>query len=353
MKKTWKFIKRCLKYTLIFLIVLIILWVLGILNYILGFFSFLPSINWGPQIIINSPSDTPNEELKKSGNLEAENLTTILPTQKLSTETPKSTSTPHVTSTSAVATVTPINTSTNLLTTPTITSTQTVSLTTSPTVVPTPTYAPTNTPVPTIKITNTPNVEYVNSASEIAFEYTNMFSTVIYTAPPTNTTPYVIGNASTTEKPTPTPEITLATLPPVQPKSIVTSCSRVLFVDLTDELISTLVSTKNVEMPGLTILYDSQRIYITPDDEKALVSFNITKSSFASLYKHEIYSILIPHRNIQLGDIYQQLRETNTDIAEIVWFYDNGEYKCKAVIKKNFLDWLFRFPHDERYIIIE
>lgn len=366
MKKSWKFIKRCIKYTLIYLLVLIILWVLGILNYILGFFSFLPSINWGPQIIIKNASNIPTNETEKNGKLEIENLATTIPTQELSTEAPNYTIIPDVTSSSEIATVTPliaqdiklIETTLAPIKSATPTYLPPVAPTFSPTSKPTPTYTPTASPAPKLTpsptIINTISPEVENVISESASEYINMFSPIIYTtAPLNNATNYVTANIPNTNSPTTTPEIILATLPPVQPNIIVTSCSQILFVEFNNEIIDTLVSTRVYKLPGLTITYDNHKIDITTDVEKALVSFILSKEGFASLYENEITCISIPYRTIPLNDIYQQLRETNTDMAEITWFYENGEYKCKAIIKKNFLDWLFRFPHGERYIIIE
>ena len=316
MRKMWNFFKRCGKFTFIYLMILLLLGVLGILNIFIGFFNLFPAFNINIPFGAKTSSKYSDKEF--SDTTQKDLAETSTPAIFLTSETPTSHST-----------IAPINTTTPELISDTSASTKT----------------PSNTPTPPVN-----NFEVENTAQETAFEYTNgnTLAPDVATTPTSN-----INNNIYDDQTFSTPEVILHTLPPTPTQIIVTDYSKIIFVDFNDEHLNTLLTLGALQLPGVSITCTDQKIDISPDTEKTLVCFNLTKNGFAALHEAEIYSISIPYRNIPLDKIYKQLKETNTDIAEFKWFDDNSEYKCKAVIKKKFLDWLFRFPHGERYIIIE
>ena len=364
MKKIFKWLKRLLKISLLSAIVFVVFWCLGVLNWFGSLFDFLPpfpidlGFGFGRESrMINgenskgefsqqtrAPSNTDavdnifadiykeldQEDAKDSENVGEQQNVAVVPTgiplteasEKFNDEpmmTVLNITTPGMTVTS---TVVPAAVSTA---TPTVTPTATPTAT--PTV--TPTTTPTVTPTITIEKAM-PTVTSKYGLSEDDSEST----------------------INSTEKETST-YFPIATLKPTPEPIVITEAGKIVTFSFDDSTIDDLLEGGVAYLSNVTIEIDRHNIVVTSSSDTDFVEFTLTAKGFDRLTKAGLYSITVPYKTISLYQIYQQIQETNTDKAEFKWFFDGSQYKYKAVIKNNFLDWLRRFPHDERFLIIE
>ena len=389
MKKIFKWLKRLLKISLLSAIVFVVFWCLGVLNWFGSLFDFLPpfpiDLGFGigresrmmngqnlkgefseqtqahsntdavDNIFADTYKELNQEDAKDSENVGEQQNVAVVPTgiplteasEKFNDEpmmTVWNITTPGMTVTStvvpaAVLTATPTATPTATSTaTPTATSTATP--TAAPTV--TPTAAPTVTP--TVTPTLTPTVTSI--------------VTVAPTVKPTITSDYdwnedhAEATVNSTEKERPT-YFPIATLKPTPEPIVITEAGKIVTFSFDDSIIDDLLEGGVAYLSDVTVEIDRRNIVVTSSNDTDFVEFTLTAKGFDRLTKAGLYTIIVPYKTISLYQIYQQIQETNTDKAEFKWFFDGSQYKYKAVIKNNFLDWLRRFPHDERFLIIE
>lgn len=300
MKKTFKMVKRFLKVTLVVLCVLVFNYVSGIFQWLASTFDFLPAIPWLPELNTKQVEKTTDDEINKAD--ENKELNTIEITHKVTAATP----------TEKPKTI-PITTVTTLVTS---------------------TVSETLAPSPSVEeITTTPNTLVTSELKKTA--------TIAPEASIENT-----ANEIATTVP-----IVVATLPPT--KTPVRKGNSVFFT-FDEHYIEELLKNNTVSIGNITLnVVDRYKIVVVSQNDDDFVDFHLTRKGFSMLIDAGISKIEIPFRAISLSIVYQQIQETNTDIAEFKWFFEEGEYKYKAVIKNILFDWLRRFPHNERFLIIE
>lgn len=394
MKKIFKWMKRILKIILLSALVFAIFWCLGILNWFGSLFDFLPpfpiDLGFGfgresnriidgqnsngefseqaqatsnTDVVDNIFTDIDNkyesEDVDDNETVNDQHDAIVLPTgipliesSKITTDEPMTTvwsiTTPGVTIVSttvpfAVLTATPIVDPTS---TPTVTPTATTTAT--------PTVIPTVTPTATMIVTPTVASTSISTPTSIA---TQMI-TAEQTAIPKVTSDYGLKENETenfvnSDEHETSTFFPIATLEPTPEPILITEAGKIVTFPFDDSTIDDLLEGGIVYLDSVTISIEQHKIIVTSSNDTDFIEFTLTSKGFDRLTKAGLYSIIVPYKNISLYQIYQQIQETNTDKAEFKWFFDGSQYKYKAVIKNNFLDWLRRFPHDERFLIIE
>lgn len=264
---------------------------------------------------------------------------TVIP--MIATTVPLATGKPSLTEESVVAPNVPVyiipNVTNTLLATSTPTGTSTVRVTNTPNVPST--VSVTNTPnvTSTISITNTPNVPSTVSLTNTP----TVASTIQVTSTPQQVTSK--STAEVVQKP-----IALATFTPT-PEPI-TGEYFVYNVVLTKEKFEEILASSD-DASEYTI--ENSILKLNTESKSTLMSVTIYKETFKKMYEERVFSIEIPYKKVSLLSIWQQLRETNTDRVELVWFVQDDEYKLKCIYKNNHFDWLYTLLSGERYEIIE
>ena len=369
MKKIFKWLKRLLKISLLSAIVFVVFWCLGVLNWFGSLFDFLPpfpidlGFGFGRESRMmngqNLKGELSEQTQAPSNTDAADNIFTDIDKELNQEDAKDSENVGEQQNVAVVPTGIPLAEASKKfndepmmtvwnITTHGMTVTSTVVpaavLTATPTATPTATSTATPTVTPTVTTTVTPTVTSI--------------VTVAPTVKPTITSDYdwneehAGATVNSTEKERST-YFPIATLKPTPEPIVITEAGKIVTFSFDDSIIDDLLEGGVAYLINVTIEIDRHNIVITSSNDTDFVEFTLTAKGFDRLTKAGLYTITVPYKTISLYQIYQQIQETNTDKAEFKWFFDGSQYKYKAVIKNNFLDWLRRFPHDERFLIIE
>lgn len=148
-------------------------------------------------------------------------------------------------------------------------------------------------------------------------------------------------------------DLPIATIEPTQAPLVVTDYGDIVKFSFDEYVVDELILNSVVTLGDVKIVSDGRTIVITSHNDNDFVEFTLTRDSFRKLLDAGFYNIEVPYRMISIHQVYQQIQETNTDFAEFKWVFDGDQYRYKAVIRNNYLDWLKSFPHGERFLIIE
>lgn len=347
MRKGLKWLKRLLKVALVVIVVLVVSWLLGVFNWLGSFFGFLPGIplpwlngieneNAGQGDAHNS-SKIDAEMLKHEGSFAGNAVNTG--------ENPENTSDSNVDENmledteslleddlqNADKSQLGVNTPAPSLE---ITKSETTessifmdALSQTPSVTLTPILTPTLSPM------YTPNPDEAESGYNLSNDNSD-------------NSDEVTDNIFATELP-------IATLEPTQAPVVVNIQGDIVKFSFDDYVVDELILNGRVNVGNVEITSDNNTITVNSASDTDFVEFTLTKEGFRKLVNFGFGSIEVPYRTISIYQVYLQIQETNTDYAQFEWFFDGVQYRYKAVIKNNYLDWLRSFPHGERYLIIE
>lgn len=352
-RRTWRRSKRMLKMAIVLIIAYAVMWIVELLDWF--HFGIPFPFGFGNSVIEARISDGKNDGSPHDSELTGTEAPTQPPTEMvtnltdvqstvvpmIATAVPLATGKPSLTEES-VATpnvlvyITP-NATNTLLATSTPTGTSTVRVTNTSNVTSTVSVTSTPTVASTIRVTGTPNV-----TSTIPMTNTpTVASTIQVTSTPQQVTSKP--TAEVVQKP-----IALATFTPT-PEPI-TGEYFVYNVILTKEKFEEILASRD-DASEYTI--ENSILKLNTKSKSTLMNVTIYKETFEKMYEERVFSIEIPYKKVSLLSIWQQLRETNTDRVELVWFVQDDEYKLKCIYKNNHFDWLYTLLSGERYEIIE
>ncbi len=330
-----------LKMAIVLIIAYAVMWIVELLDWF--HFGIPFPFGFGNSVIEARISDDKNDGSPHNSELTGTEAPTQHPTEMvtnltdvqstvvpmIATNVPLATGKPSLTEESVATPNVPVyitpNATNTLLATSTPTGTSTVRVTNTPTVASTIRVTATPNVTSTISITNTPTVASTIQATSTLQQVTSK---------PT---------AEVVQKP-----IALATFTPTP--GPITGEYFVYNVMLTKEKFEEILASKE-EASEYTI--ENSTLKLNTKSKSTLMNVTIYKETFEKMYEERVFSIEIPYKKVSLLSIWQQLRETKTDRAELVWFVQDGEYKLKCVYKNNHFDWLYTLMSGERYEIIE
>lgn len=357
MRKGLKWLKRLLKVALVVIVVLVVSWLLGVFNWLGSFFGFLPgiSIPWLNGI-----------ENENAGQGDAHN------SSKIDAEMLK-----HEGSLAGNAVNTggnPENTSDSNVDENTLEDTE--SLLEDDLQNADKSQLGANTPAPSLEITKSETTE-----SSIFMDALSQTPSVTLTPILTPTlSPALDQNSTGLQISTPEPneaessynlsndnsdnvdevtdnilatELPIATLEPTRAPVVVNNQGDIVKFSFDDYVVDELILNGRANVGNVEITSDNNTITVNSASDTDFVEFTLTREGFRKLVNFGFGSIEVPYRTISIYQVYLQIQETNTDYAQFEWFFDGVQYRYKAVIKNNYLDWLRSFPHGERYLIIE
>lgn len=347
MRKGLKWLKRLLKVALVVIVVLVVSWLLGVFNWLGSFFGFLPGIplpwlngieneNAGQGDAHNS-SKIDAEMLKHEGSLAGNAVNTG--------GNPENTSDSNVDENMLEDTESFLeddlqNADKSQLETPMLETNRDTTepetaensifmdaLSQTPSVTLTPILTPTLSPM------YTPNPNETKSGYNLSNDNSDNVDEVT-------------DNILATELP-------IATLEPTRAPVVVNNQGDIVKFSFDDYVVDELILNGRANVGNVEITSDNNTITVNSASDTDFVEFTLTREGFRKLVNFGFGSIEVPYRTISIYQVYLQIQETNTDYAQFEWFFDGAQYRYKAVIKNNYLDWLRSFPHGERYLIIE
>lgn len=347
MRKGLKWLKRLLKVALVVIVMLVLSWLLGVFNWLGSFFGFLPgiSIPWlngienenAGQGNAHNSSKIDAEMLKHEGSLAGNAVNTG--------ENPENTSDSNVDENTLEDTESLLeddlqNADKSQL--------------------------GANTPAPSLEITKSETTEssiFMDALSQTpSVTLTPILTPTLspmYTPNPNETkSGYNLSNDNSDNVDEVTDsvfatELPIATLEPTQAPVVVNNQGDIVKFSFDDYVVDELILNGRANVGNVEITADNNTITVNSASDTDFVEFTLTREGFRKLVNFGFGSIEVPYRTISIYQVYLQIQETNTDYAQFEWFFDGVQYRYKAVIKNNYLDWLRSFPHGERYLIIE
>lgn len=339
-RKTWRWSKRILKVAIALVVAYVMLWTIF---EIMDWLCFGIPLPFGfDNSVIRSKVAEEKSDVGSKDLLDTTSLITQLPTDKAfdvvkklpNTILPVTTEVPNVSNGSLPAKVILTTDVPKRVASATIESVTTTPIKTSKILV-TSTPCPTSTPyfyTNTPSVTNTPKVTITPYVTSM-IQKTSPVPQHITTKP----------NSEKTQRP-----VTLATFTPT-PEPI-TGEFFVTSIVLTKEKFEEILANKGCN-GNYTI--ENSVLKLKSETESTLINVTIYKETFEKMYEERVFIVEMPYKKISLLSIWQQLRETNTDRVELVWFVQDDEYKLKCIYKNNHFDWLYTLLSGERYEIIE
>lgn len=347
MRKGLKWLKRLLKVALMVIVVLVVSWLLGVFNWLGSFFGFLPGISI-PWLNGIENENAGQGDAHNSNEIDAEMLK-------------------HEEDLAGNA----VNTEENLEDTPDSnvdenTLENTESLLEDDQQNADKSKLGVNTPAPSLEITKPETAEssiFVDALSQTpSVTLTPILTPTLspmYTPNPNEAeSGYNLSNDNSDNVDEVTDsvfatELPIATLEPTRAPVVVNNQGDIVKFSFDDYVVDELILNGRVNVGNVEITSDNNTITVNSASDTDFVEFTLTREGFRKLVNFGFGSIEVPYRTISLYQVYLQIQETNTDYAQFEWFFDGVQYRYKAVIKNNYLDWLRSFPHGERYLIIE